>query len=206
MTRDPSSRRKWMAFSLAVLVSLALVLGACNSQQLTIDQAVAATRTQDKINADTLATALAGTLAARPPEVVAPPLVTAPPAATVPPAAPTEAAPAQVCTENMGNLTFLSSGYLDGGRFLITLEKPQGFQNQFRAQAYTLLVNGSPYACSIIGGNLFRIYCTGRPIPPPGLAQVQLLSADSSCKFDIPFSTVSIIPPPVPTAGPGGYK
>lgn len=194
MDRTCSPRNLRAAFAFAALAGL--LLGACGPSQLTIEQAVNATRTADKQTADTLATALAATLAAMPTE---PPPASGP-AQTVAPPAITESAPAQVCTENMADLKFLSSGYLEGGRFLITLEKPQGFQAQFRAETYTLLVNGSPYACSIVGGNLFRIYCTGRPVPPAGLAQVSLLSADSSCKFDIPFSTVSIVPPPAPTS------
>lgn len=173
-------------------VLAALILGACGPSQLTIEQAVNATRTADKQAADTLATALAATLAAMPPVTAAP--------VESPPPVQTAAPPSAACTEDMADLTFLSSGYLEGGRFLITLAKPQGPKAQFQAQAYTLLVNGSPYACSIIGGNLFRIYCSGRPVPPPGLAQVSLLSADSSCTFNIPFSTVSIVPPPAPTS------
>lgn len=194
-TRSPQFRRAACAFAALA----AMILGACGPSQLTIDQAVAATTTAQKQTDNTLATALAATLAAMPPAATVPPVGEVPPG---PPATsgPTEAAPAKVCTENMADLRFLSSGYLEGGRFLITLEKPQGFQAQFRAETYTLLVNGSPYTCSIVGGNLFRIYCTGRPVPPAGLAQVSLLSADSSCTFDIPFSTVSIVPPPVPTS------
>lgn len=200
MDRTCSPRYLRAACAFAALAGL--LLGACGPSQLTIEQAVNATRTADKQTADTLATALAATLAAMPTQ----PAPVSGPAATVAPPAVTESAPAQVCTENMADLKFLSSGYLEGGRFLITLEKPQGFQAQFRAETYTLLVNGSPYSCSIIGGNTYRIYCTGRPVPPAGLAQVKLLSADSSCTFDIPFATVSILPPPVPTSAPGGYK
>lgn len=199
MDRTYSSRYLRAACAFAALAGL--LLGACGPSQLTIEQAVNATRTADKQTADTVATALAATLAAMPTE---PPPAPGP-AQTVAPPAVTESAPAQVCTENMADLKFLSSGYLEGGRFLITLEKPQGFQAQFRAETYTLLVNGSPYSCSIIGGNMYRIYCTGRPVPPAGLAQVKLLSADSSCTFDIPFETVSILPPPVPTSA-GKYQ
>ncbi len=200
MDRTYSPRYLRAACALAALAGL--LLGACGPSQLTIEQAVNATRTADKQAADTVATALAATLAAMPTQ----PAPVSGPAQTVAPPVATEIAPAQVCTENMGDLKFLSSGYLEGGRFLITLQKPQGPKAQFQAAAYTLLVNGSPYACSIIGDNQFRIYCTGRPVPPAGLAQVKLLSADSSCTFDIPFETVSILPPPVPTSAPGGYK
>ncbi len=198
-TRSPRFLRAGFAF--AALAGL--LLGACTLNQSAINQAVDATRTADKQAADTLATALAGTLVAMPTPKSAP--VSSPGPVGTPPPVATAAGPAQVCTENMADLKFLSSGYLEGGRFLITLEKPKVSQSQFLAQAYTLLVNGAPYACSIIGGNPNRIYCAGRPVPPVGLAQVKLLAADSSCTFEIPFKTVSVPPPPVPTAA-GKYQ
>jgi hypothetical protein len=109
----------------------------------------------------------------------------------------------------MAGLKFVAAGYLSGDRILITFDKPKGFQSQFRAEAYTLLVDNAPYACSIVSGNPYRIYCSGRPLPPLGLAAVKLLAADSSCTFDIPFDTITIPPKPVPTSSGGyggGYK
>jgi hypothetical protein len=197
MTSTRSHRLFQAASAIGVLGGL--LLGACAPAQSAIDQAVGATRTADKKASDALSTALAGTLAAMPTVTSAP--VSGPGPTGAPPPAATAAGPAQVCTENMADLKFLSSGYLEGGRFLITLQKPQGFQAQFRAEAYTLMVNGSPYACTQIAGNAFRIYCTGRPVPPVGQAQVQLLSADSSCTFEIPFQTVSVPPVPAPPSG-----
>ena len=97
------------ACALAILAGM--LLGACAPAQSSIDQAVSATRTADKVAADTLATALAGTLAAMPSATSAAP---SGPAAPPPPAA-TPAQSSQVCPEAMADLAFLSSGYLEGG-------------------------------------------------------------------------------------------
>lgn len=115
------------------------------------------------------------------------------------PLSPVSVGPAGVCTESMATLQFVSDGYLASGWFLVTLGKAGGFE----AQEYTLLVNGEASACSTLSGRTDRIYCTGPYVPPIGLIPIQLLSADSSCGYDTPFGSISVIPKPQPTsAGP----
>ncbi|OGT28460.1 MAG: hypothetical protein A2Z17_07380 [Gammaproteobacteria bacterium RBG_16_66_13] len=108
---------------------------------------------------------------------------------------------ANVCTEPMGTLQFVSNGYLASGWFLVTLAKPGGFE----AAEYTLLVNGQASECSMLPGRTDRIYCVGPYIPPTGLIPIQLLSADSSCSFATPLEAMSVIPKPVPTSSAGTY-
>jgi hypothetical protein len=116
------------------------------------------------------------------------------------PLSPVSVEAAEVCSESMSDLRFVSDGYLASGFFLVTLEKPSGFAED----QYTLLVNGAAYTCTTQNLGPNRIFCTGRTIPNPGLAQVSLASAESSCTFDIPFSTISVLPKAPPTAA-GGY-
>jgi hypothetical protein len=104
------------------------------------------------------------------------------------------------CPESMADLRYVSHGYLESGWFLVTLGKPGGFESS----EYTLRVNGSPFECTTLSGRLDRIYCTGRTAPPPGLVQVELLDAGSSCTFGIPFASISVLPKPQPTSS-GGY-
>jgi hypothetical protein len=107
-----------------------------------------------------------------------------------------------VCPEAGEDVKYLGTAFLRNDQFLITLDK----KTPFEAPEYTLLVNDGPFDCSKLDvGGPTRIYCTGRPIPAAGVATVKLLSADSSCQLNIPFSTIPIPPKAQPTKS-GGYK
>ncbi len=182
------------AFILVAAVAMLLLAAACGSNQADIDAAVNATRTADQAAANAVATSVAATLAA------APRPTAAPTAAHV--AAPT-AGPAtgEFCEFPFSELEAISTGYLSGGRFMVTLQNP----NRFLLPLYNFRINGIDYPCTPIAGQPEnRVYCIGRPRPPVGDAVVQLYVGDLSCRIVIPFDTISVPPVPEPTSA-GNY-
>ncbi len=187
----PASRKT--GFVLAALTAALVLVSACGSSQSAIDDAVNATRTADQQAANAVASAVAETLNAAPTWTPVPlQLATQ---GVVP-------ATASVCSESMEGLAAIAMTYLEGGRFMVALEKDEAFI----VHDYVLLVNDARYECGPLTGQpANRIYCIGRPIPPVGHARVEMVAARSSCSYEIPFSSINVPPRPVPPTSAGGY-
>jgi hypothetical protein len=165
-----------------------VLVSACGSSQAAIDDAVNATRTADQQAANAVASAVAATLSAAPTWTPEPRL---PATQGVAAATPT----ASVCSEPMAGLEAIAMTYLEGGRFMVTLEKDE----PFIVHEYVLLVNDARYECGPLAGQpANRIYCIGRPIPPVGHARVEMVAARSSCAYEIPFSSINVPPRAAP--------
>jgi hypothetical protein len=193
-SHSPASPRT--GFVLAALTAALVLVSACGSSQAAIDDAVNATRTADQQAANAVASAVAGTLNAAPTWTSAP----------LPPAGAQGAGVAtpttSICSESMEGLAAIAMTYLEGGRFMVALEKDAAFI----VHDYVLLVNDARYECGPLEGQpANRIYCIGRPVPPVGHARVEMVAARSSCSYEIPFSSINVPPRPAPPTSAGGY-
>jgi hypothetical protein len=192
----PPTTRKTGSILAALTVALVLV-SACGSSQAAIDDAVNATRTADQQAANAVASSVAATLSAAPTWTPAPQQL-----ATQGGGAATPTASRSVCSESMTGLEAIAMTYLEGGRFMVALEKDE----PFIVHDYVLMVNDARYECGPLTGQpANRIYCIGRPVPPVGHASVELLAAASSCTYEIPFSSINVPPHPVQPTSAGGY-
>jgi hypothetical protein len=145
---------------------------------------------------DAIATSVAATLAAAP-SPTSPPVI----APSVGPTA-TVSGEIPACPFPFPDLVAISTGYLSGGRFMVTLQNPGPFLDP----QYILMVNDRPYPCTPLTGQPEnRVFCIGQPLPPLGYVPAELLAGDSSCRIDIPFDTVLVLPVPQPTSS-GGYN
>jgi hypothetical protein len=187
-----------VAVPLLALAILLVTVLACGLTQSQIEGAVGATLTAERSILNAVDTSVAATVqAGRTPVRF--------PTSTSRIIDATQVVPeGEVCGEDMGDLRYLSGGFLEGGRYLATFEKLSGFEAESVDEAYTLRINGLPYACSILNDNRARIYCIGRPIPPGGNAQASLFAFDESCQHQIPFETILVPPPPTRTPAPSG--
>jgi hypothetical protein len=174
-----------------------LLIAACNANQSEISARVDATLTEESVRQNAINTSVAASLQALPSATVAEAQATQPPATEEP-----SGQGAGVCPESMADLSFLTAGHLAGGRILVTLQKTSEFEAQSDEGVYTLRMRGSAYPCSILNDNRMRIYCSGRPVPPPGQTAVELVASDGSCTYDLPFDAIPI--PPKPTEKPSG--
>jgi hypothetical protein len=200
MMDKPSGTKQFVVHLFAGTLML-LLMAACNANETEINARVAATLTEESIRADAVNTSVAASLQALPTSTIPPTQAQATETAAT--QEPTEAS-AAMCEESMSDLFFLSAGHLAGSRILVTLQKPSEFEADTAEGVYTLRMRGVEYPCSILNDNQQRIYCSGRPVPPPGLTAVSLVASDGSCTYDIPFDTINI--PPKPTEKPsGGY-
>lgn len=181
-----------------VMLFLTTFLVACATEQPDIDAIVGATLTAERAVSDAINTSVASTMQAAPTGTPLPAVSTEPPVVS-------EQVSEEICPEPMGDLSFLSAGFLAGDRILVTFDKPSGFNPVSPTEAYRLLIRGNEYLCQILNSNFNRIFCSGRPIPPVGSAPVVLQATDGSCVYELPFDDILIPPRPTPTERPGGY-
>lgn len=187
------------------LLILVLLLAACGARESEVENVVAATLTAEKSKADAVNTSVAATMQAAPTATPVPVEETEPPAPVVEEASATpspEPEESEFCPEPMSDASLLGTAFLEGDRFLVTLQKSSVFEAESEDEAYTLLVNGHEFKCEILNENRFRIYCHGQPIPPSGQIPVSLLAVDGSCPYQLPFETIPV--PQKPTPEPTG--